>query len=441
MTKTPVNLAHLRLRAEKAIADAENGFTQVTGNYPGGDVHRLVEELHVYQTELEIQNQELLKNQEDLVLAVEKYRALFNFLPLPAVLLDDRGFIVEGNRQALTMLGLRMSGLQQHYTLTQFIEGPQRYQFQAVLQGEGHDGVSVVKLAKVRVGANHAVPCDIHVLHLNEDAQPSSSALVVLVDKSLEMQLSEQAAELQRAKEAAETANCAKSAFLANMSHELRTPMNGVMGMITIAKRRMADPVGREQLDKAKLSAERLLCVLNDILDLSKIEADRMVLEDVPLQLEQSIESVLGILEPKATQKGLELAIELPADLACLPLRGDPLRFGQVLFNLVGNAIKFTEQGAVTLRVGQIGETREAVQVRFDISDTGIGIGPEAQARLFASFEQADNSMTRKYGGTGLGLAICKRLVQMMGGEIGVTSTEGEGSNFWFVVPLKKSGL
>ena len=222
------------------------------------------------------------------------------------------------------------------------------------------------------------------------------------------------------------------------MSHELRTPMSGVLGMIGLARRRMTDATGLDQLDKAKLSAERLLRVLNDVLDLSKIEAERMALENVPLQLGESVESVLGLLEHGATQKGLMLSKDLPADLARQILKGDPLRLGQVLFNLLGNAIKFTEQGVVNLRIRLAEETAEAVRVRFDITDTGIGIEPEAISRLFTSFEQVDNSMTRKYGGSGLGLAISKRLVELMDGEIGVQSTPGQGSTFWFVVPLKR---
>mgnify|MGYP000867982725 FL=1 len=254
----------------------------------------------------------------------------------------------------------------------------------------------------------------------------------------LEHEVLQRTAALVETKVAAESASRAKSIFLANMSHELRTPMNGVLGMIDMARRRMADPKGLDQLDKAKLSAERLLGLLNDILDISKIEADRMVFENVPLQISAVVDSLTSTLGHKASEKGLQLAIELYPDLMHQPLKGDPLRLGQILYNLVGNAIKFTEHGTVTLRAHSVGETIEVVHVRFEVSDTGIGIDSDTQSRLFQSFEQADNSMARKYGGSGLGLAICKRLVQLMGGKIGVVSSPGQGSTFWFVLPFKK---
>ena len=254
----------------------------------------------------------------------------------------------------------------------------------------------------------------------------------------LEQEVMRRTADLVEAKLAAEAANRAKSAFLANMSHELRTPMNGVLGMIELAKRRMSDPQGMDKLTKAQGAAQRLLSVLNDILDISKIEAERMVLESAPLELDSVCGDLLGVLDQQVREKGLRLDVDLPAELANRPLQGDPLRLGQILLNLVGNAIKFTDFGGITLSVRRVEETTDTLRLRFTVRDTGIGLTPEAQARLFRSFEQADNSMTRKYGGTGLGLAISKRLVEMMGGEIGVDSASGEGSSFWFVIPLKK---
>lgn len=254
----------------------------------------------------------------------------------------------------------------------------------------------------------------------------------------LETQVKERTLALSVAKEAAETANRAKSAFLANMSHELRTPMNGIMGMVDLAMKRTSDEKTREQLNKAKQSSQILLTVINDILDLSKIEAERLVLENVEFKLGEVLENITSLMTERVAEKGLMLHIDSSPALANLTLQGDPLRLGQILLNLTANAVKFTAQGSVTIRVRPIEENTTTVLIRFEVQDTGIGISLNDQRRLFTAFEQADNSMTRKYGGSGLGLVICKQLSHLMGGEIGMDSTPGQGSTFWFSAQLGK---
>ena len=254
----------------------------------------------------------------------------------------------------------------------------------------------------------------------------------------LEERVAERTAALSIAKEAAEAANRAKSTFLSNMSHELRTPMSAIMGMTTLALRRATDAKQIDQLTKVTQASQRLLGIINDILDLSKIEAERLHLEQTPFKLGSILENLSSLIGQKVSEKGLQLGIDLtPAD-ATLPLQGDPLRLGQILLNLTGNALKFTDQGSVIISVRRAEEQSEEVLLRFEVRDTGIGISADDQKRLFTAFEQADGSMTRRYGGTGLGLAIRKRLTQMMGGQIGVDSQPGNGSTFWFTVRLSK---
>jgi signal transduction histidine kinase/CheY-like chemotaxis protein len=245
--------------------------------------------------------------------------------------------------------------------------------------------------------------------------------------------------DLLDAKEAAEAANRAKSTFLANMSHELRTPMHGIMGMTGIALRRAENPRLRDQLGKIDKASQHLLHIINDILDISKIEAERMVLTQTRFRLGDALENVMILIGQKVAEKGLSLRIEVAPKVSRLLLLGDPLRLGQVLLNLAGNAVKFTDTGSIAVCVKLVEENATEVQLRCDVQDTGIGIAAADQARLFTAFVQVDGSMTRKYSGTGLGLAISKRLVQLMGGDIGVDSAVGQGSTFWFTVRIEKA--
>ena len=255
----------------------------------------------------------------------------------------------------------------------------------------------------------------------------------------LEELVEERTIALSVAKEAAEAANRAKSTFLANMSHELRTPMNAIMGMTAVLTRRSTNPQQIDQLNKVTQASQRLLGIITDILDLSKFEAERLSLILIDFNLGGVLKTLTRLTELKAAEKGLLLNIDVSSELTYLALKGDRHRLAQVLLNLAGNAIKFTTEGNVSVRASLVEENPTDVLLRFDVHDTGIGISAEDQRRLFTAFEQADGSMTRRYGGTGLGLALSKRLVQMMDGQIGVESQLGAGSLFWFTARFERA--
>jgi len=277
------------------------------------------------------------------------------------------------------------------------------------------------------------VPC---ILSITRDITEVRAAREVLEhhQQQLEQVVDQRTADLLEARDQAEAANRAKSTFLANMSHEIRTPMNAVIGLTHMLRRKISDPEHLDKLGKIAASADHLLGVINDILDISKIEADKLVLEKSDFELDAMLGRVSAMVMERVHEKGLELIVDAAPHLGIV--NGDVTRLSQALLNYLGNAVKFTERGTITLRAAIIEESPADILLRFDVVDSGIGIAAEHLPRLFHAFEQADNSTTRRFGGTGLGLSITRRLAKLMGGDAGVDSTPGVGSTFWLTVRL-----
>ncbi len=353
------------------------------------------------------------------------------------VYLKDAGSLrfVRVNRAGEEMLGLRreeMLGRNDH----DFFRGSRRAEALAEMDRAAlaHEGVTVDEFSLPTPHRGRRVFVVKKVPLADEDGVVRS--LLGIAEDITERKQVE--ASLEAARNAADAASRAKSEFLANMSHEIRTPLHGVLGMAALLLDTPLSPAQREQLQTIHGSGLALVDIINDILDFSKIDAGKLSLEAIDFDPRVLVREATAVVALRAQEKGLVFTTQIAAAVPGA-LRGDPVRLRQVLVNLLGNAVKFTESGSVTLSVGLTGAEGEAIGLRCEVRDTGVGIAAEAQARVFESFTQSDSSTTRRFGGTGLGLAICRRLVTLMGGEIGVESALGLGSVFWFTAQLARA--
>ena len=446
----------LRLRAEaERQIDREHRTAPVSATTGSAGIltasDDVLHELQVHQVELEMQNEALRNAQIALEASRDRYVDLYDFAPVGYLTLNSNGMIEELNLTAATLLGTERKNLLQHRFTAQVIPEDQNRWLTLFLTVMKQDGKGSVEVSMQRhdctvfpalLDCQRANPGDgntmLRIALTDISARRQLEAELAQHRDHLEQLVFARTAELAQAKDAAEAANRAKSIFLANMSHELRTPMNGVMGMTDLALRRAIDPKQIDWLTKSQNSAKHLMAVLNDILDISQIESERLTLEEKNFSLAQAINDVLQMQEAPAQAKGLQLSSEIDAALPEL-LCGDAMRVRQILLNFTGNAIKFSEHGAITVHASVAEEDSLSVMLRIEVSDQGIGISPEQQTRLFHAFTQADGSKNRKYGGNGLGLIICKRIALLMGGDAGVSSEEGVGSSFWATLRIKRA--
>ena len=411
---------------------------------PDGAVHWFLSAARIFRDEagravrvvgvnVDIHDQKLLEAR--VAEQLDFQQALIDAVPVPLFYKDADGRYLGFNRAYEQAFGIRREELIGKTVLQlDYLSEEDRVRFDAdareALQGER----SVHKVVDLPY-ADGKIHHTLFWLHGFSRADGSPGGAIGTFVDITDRQQAEQ--ELRRAKELAEESTALKSTFLANMSHEIRTPMNAIIGMSHLALRSGLSPRQHDYVSKIQQAGQHLLGVINDILDFSKIEAGKLVVENRPFVLDRMLENVSDVVGYKAGAKGLELVCDVSPDVPP-NLVGDSLRLGQILINYANNAIKFTEQGEISIAVRLHEDQGDTVVLRFEVRDTGIGLSTEQIGRLFQSFQQADTSTTRRYGGTGLGLAICKSLAELMQGEVGVQSTPGRGSTFFLTVPLQR---
>ena len=432
----------------------ENAKKLAAGDYSARVRHIGSDEIGDLATSINSMSREIQKRDKTLRESEECFRLTSNSIKDALILLSGEGEIIFWNKAAEQIFGYTADEAMGRI-LHDFLV-PERYRLPMAegLKAFANTGQGLflgmgIELSALRKGGQEFA-IELALSSMNTQGKWIGIGLVrdISERKQVEAELAAHRDHLEHlvesrtqdllvAKEAAEAGSVAKSAFLANMSHEIRTPLNAITGMIHILRRSGLTAAQDDKLGKIEIASNHLLEIINNVLEISKIEAGKFVLQTVPVHIETLFENIMSILGQKAHEKGIELITEM-TPLSC-PVYGDESRLQQALLNLATNALKFTDQGHVRLRVSEESQTETTVTVRFEVEDTGIGVSPEQQPRLFSAFEQADNSMSRKYGGTGLGLAITKKIAELMGGRAGMTSAVGKGSTFWFSATLIKA--
>ena len=385
----------------------------------------IIRQLQVHQIELELQNAQLLEIQAELENAQLRYKNLYNLAPVGYCTLNTEHIILENNlytNQLLDKLGQYLIGQK----FTDFIHPDDQDIY--YLHSRNLQKINTPSTCELRISQSSGQPIWVGINQTLIKTNTDETVFYVAISDI---------SKLKAIQAAAEAANKAKSKFLATMSHEIRTPMNGIIGFSYLLKLDLKEPKNIDKIDKINNSAKHLLNVINDILDLSKIEADGIDLELIPINIFDITKKVRDLIAHQIEEKNLELVEDIDTRLVLFPLLGDELRITQILLNYLSNAVKFTKQGTVTFRAKLEDIQADSVLLKFEVQDTGIGMTEEQQAKIFQAFSQADNSITRQYGGTGLGLTINRRLAELMGGETGVVSSPGEGSTFWFTLNIK----
>jgi PAS domain S-box-containing protein len=440
--------AYLRQKAEKLLKGKR---LNTNSELFESDMLKLIHELEVYQIELEMQNEELVLAKEEAEIVEKKYIELYDYAPSGYLTLTANGEIAGLNYMALRILGQERSVLIDNKFRLFITEGT-RYKFDELFK---HVFTSEVKqVCEVIIASKDNGPVYVKIdgiISLNDKQcfmtlTDITKRKIIELDNIKAKEVAEQAtriaetakAKAEHATRIAEDAVRAKQQFLSNMSHEIRTPMNAIIGFTKVLLKTDLSSKQKEYLNAIKLSGDSLIVLINDILDLAKVDAGKMVFEQIPFKMANSISSIHHLFELKIQEKNIKLIEEYDSGIPEV-LVGDPVRLHQIILNLLSNAVKFTSQGEIVVKVHMLEEDDEKVNIEFVVSDTGIGIAEDKLDKIFENFQQAYSGSSRLFGGTGLGLAIVKQLVEPQGGTIHVESKINEGSTFRFNLDFKKT--